>query len=157
MKACIFNSPLGCIKIIGDVKGVSSVKILSYKEKISDVIPVELEDCYNQLTEYFIGKRKQFDLKLNIEGTGFQKKVWEQLDEIPYGKTLSYLKLSNQLGDAKAVRAVAGANAKNPFLIIKPCHRVVGSDGNLTGYAAGVHCKKWLLEHESSYKQYILF
>jgi len=110
-----------------------------------------------QLQEYFDGERQQFDLNLNPEGTAFQKKVWEALQHIPYGKTMTYLGLSQRLGDVKAIRAVANANGKNPLWIIVPCHRVIGSDGSLTGYAGGLHRKQWLLEHESPYKQQTLF
>ena len=116
-----------------------------------------LEDCVLQLNEYFKGDRKQFSLKLNAKGTDFQERVWNELLTIPYGKTSSYLELSKQLGDVKAIRAVANANGKNPLWIIVPCHRVIGSDGSLTGYAGGLHRKKWLLEHESPYKQQSLF
>ena len=157
METCIINSPLGFTKIVGDDDGIVSITVLNSEEKITDIIPVELEDCVFQLQEYFDGKRKDFDIKLNPEGTDFQKKVWNQLLEIPYGKTLSYLELSKQLGDVKAIRAVANANGKNPIWIIIPCHRVIGSDGNLTGYAGGLNRKQWLLEHESPYKQTSLF
>lgn len=157
METCIISSPLGFTKIVGDDDGIVSITVLNSEEKITDIIPVELEDCVFQLQEYFNGKRKDFDIKLNPEGTDFQKKVWNQLLEIPYGKTLSYLELSKQLGDVKAIRAVANANGKNPIWIIIPCHRVIGSDGSLTGYAGGLNRKKWLLEHESPYKQTSLF
>jgi len=157
METCIISSPLGFTKIVGDDDGIVSITVLNSEEKITDIIPVELEDCVFQLQEYFDGKRKDFDIKLNPEGTDFQKKVWNQLLEIPYGKTLSYLELSKQLGDVKAIRAVANANGKNPIWIIIPCHRVIGSDGNLTGYAGGLNRKQWLLEHESPYKQTSLF
>ncbi|MEW4922448.1 methylated-DNA--[protein]-cysteine S-methyltransferase [Algibacter sp. 2305UL17-15] len=157
METCIINSPLGFIKIVGDEDGVNSVSILNSEEKITDIIPIELEDCVIQLNEYFEGSRKQFDLKLNAQGTDFQKKVWKQLAQIPYGKTTSYLELSKQLGDVKAIRAVANANGKNPLWIIVPCHRIIGSDGSLTGYAGGLHRKKWLLDHENPYKQLSLF
>ena len=157
METCIIKSPLGFTKIIGDEEGITTVTILDLEEKVTDIIPTELEDCVIQLNEYFEGKRKQFDLKLNAEGTSFQKKVWKQLEEIPYGKTISYLDLSKQLGDVKAIRAVANANGKNPLWIVVPCHRVIGSNGSLTGYAGGLHRKKWLLEHESPYKQQSLF
>ena len=110
-----------------------------------------------QLNEYFEGKRTQFDLQLNPEGTDFQKKVWNLLQTIPYGKTMSYLQLSQQLGDVKAIRAVANANGRNPIWIIIPCHRVIGSNGSLTGYAGGLQRKQWLLDHESPYKQQSLF
>ena len=157
MEECIIKSPLGYTKIVGDEEGVSSVVVLNSEEKETDIIPVELEDCVIQLNEYFAGDRTLFDLKLNPEGTTFQKQVWNALQTIPYGKTLSYLELSKQLGDVKAIRAVANANGKNPLWIIVPCHRVIGSDGSLTGYAGGLHRKQWLLEHESPYKQQSLF
>ena len=118
---------------------------------------MKLEDCVIQLQEYFNGKRVQFDLKLNPEGSDFQKTVWNALVKIQYGKTMSYLELSKQLGDVKAIRAVANANGKNPLWIVVPCHRVIGTDGSLTGYAGGLHRKQWLLDHESPYKQQTLF
>jgi methylated-DNA-[protein]-cysteine S-methyltransferase len=157
MEECVINSPLGFTKITGDDNGISSIIVLNSDEKVTDIIPLELEDCVQQLQEYFEGTRKNFDLQLNPEGTDFQKKVWEELKNIPYGKTLSYLELSIKLGDVKAIRAVANANGKNPLWIVLPCHRVIGSDGSLTGYAGGLHRKKWLLDHESPYKQQSLF
>lgn len=157
METCIIRSPLGFTKIVGNEEGITSISILNSDEITTDIIPLELEDCVHQLNEYFDGKRTQFDLQLNPEGTDFQKKVWNQLQTIPYGKTISYLQLSQQLGDVKAIRAVANANGRNPLWIVIPCHRVIGSDGSLTGYAGGLHRKQWLLEHESPYKQQSLF
>ncbi len=157
MKDCLINTPLGIAKIIGDEDGISSVTILNTNEIISEIIPEELQDCVYQLKEYFNGEREHFSIKLNPQGTEFQKRVWKELQIIPYGKTLSYLELSKQLGDVKAIRAVANANGKNPLWIIVPCHRVIGSDGSLTGYAGGLHRKQWLLEHESPFKQQSLF
>ncbi|GAA4280123.1 methylated-DNA--[protein]-cysteine S-methyltransferase [Gaetbulibacter aestuarii] len=157
MTACIIKTPLGFTKIEGDAEGISAITVLNSEEKITDIIPEELEDCAIQLQEYFEGTRTQFDLKLNPSGTDFQKRVWDKLLEIPFGKTISYLDLSKQLGDVKAIRAVASANGKNPLWIVVPCHRVIGSDGSLTGYAGGIHRKQWLLEHESPYKQQSLF
>ncbi len=157
MEECIINSPLGFTKITGDADGISSVTVLNSEEKTTDIIPVILEDCVIQLNEYFEGSRKQFDLKLNPQGTDFQKNIWKHLEDIPYGKTTTYLELSKEYGDVKAIRAVANANGKNPLWIIVPCHRVIGSDGSLTGYAGGLHRKQWLLEHESPYKQQSLF
>ena len=157
MEECIIKSPLGYTKIIGDEDGVASISILNSNEKVTHVIPLELQDCVHQLIEYFYGSRTKFDLKLNPEGTEFQKKVWDELQKIPHGKTCSYFELSQKLGDVKAIRAVANANGKNPLWIVVPCHRVIGSDGNLTGYAGGLHRKHWLLEHESPYKQQSLF
>jgi len=157
VKDCLINTPLGIAEIIGDEDGISSVTILNTNEIITDIIPEELQDCVYQLKEYFNGEREHFSIKLNPQGTEFQKRVWEEIQIIPYGKTLSYLELSKQLGDLKAIRAVANANGKNPLWIIVPCHRVIGSDGSLTGYAGGLHRKQWLLEHESPYKQQSLF
>ena len=157
METCFIKSPLGFTKIVGDNEGIISISILNSEEKETDIIPVELEDCVHQLNEYFEGSRTKFDLTLNPEGTEFQQKVWHALQNIPYGKTMSYLELSKQLGDVKAIRAVANANGKNPLWIVVPCHRVIGSDGSLTGYAGGLHRKQWLLEHESPYKQQSLF
>jgi len=157
MEECIIKSPLGFTKIIGDQDGVASVTVLDSEEKTTDIIPDVLEDCVFQLNEYFEGKRDQFSLKLNPQGTIFQKHVWEVLQTIPYGKTTSYLQLSKKVGDVKAIRAVANANGKNPLWIVIPCHRVIGSDGSLTGYAGGLHRKQWLLDHESPYKQQRLF
>lgn len=157
METCIIKSPLGYTKIVGDDDGISQVTILNSEEKETDIIPTELEDCVIQLREYFESTRTTFDLKLNPQGTDFQNVIWELLTEIPYGKTISYLQLSKRLGDVKAIRAVANANGKNPLWIIVPCHRVIGSDGKLTGYAGGLHRKKWLIEHESPYKQQSLF
>lgn len=153
---CI-ETPLGHAKICGSADGITSVSIHDYSEELSDNIPSSLLDCVIQLKEYFEGERKEFHLKLNPEGTLFQKKVWKQLEIIPYGKRISYLDLSKQLGDPKAIRAVANANGKNPLWIIIPCHRVIGSDGSLTGYAGGLHRKEWLLNHESESKQQSLF
>tara|TARA_R110002012_G_scaffold283090_2_gene473092 strand:+ start:34556 stop:35035 length:480 start_codon:yes stop_codon:yes gene_type:complete len=156
-ETCIINSPLGFTQITGDTDGISSIIVLNSEEKLTDIIPESLQDCVYQLNEYFEGNRQRFDLTLNPEGTIFQKSVWDGLSKIPYGKTVSYLELSRKLGDVKAIRAVANANGKNPLWIVVPCHRVIGSDGSLTGYAGGLHRKKWLLEHESPYKQQTLF
>ncbi|MCH4552049.1 methylated-DNA--[protein]-cysteine S-methyltransferase [Aestuariibaculum lutulentum] len=157
MDTCIIKSPLGFTEIIGDDIGIASVTVLNSEEIVTEIIPETLKDCVNQLNEYFEGKRKEFNLKLNPNGTDFQKSVWKLLQQIPYGKSLSYLELSKQLGDVKAIRAVANANGKNPLWIIVPCHRVIGTDGSLTGYAGGLHRKQWLLEHESPNKQQSLF
>lgn len=157
MDECIFKSPLGYIKIIGDVDGISVITILDSEEKITDIIPPSLEDGVFQLQEYFQGISNTFDLKLNPKGTPFQKQVWKLLEQIPFGKTISYLDLSKQIGDVKAIRAVANANAKNPLWIVIPCHRVIGTNGSLTGYAGGLHRKEWLLNHEKPHKQQSLF
>ncbi|ESU24254.1 O-6-methylguanine DNA methyltransferase [Flavobacterium enshiense DK69] len=156
MQTVFINTPLGTAKIKGDENGISVISILQEGE-ISKVIPVELKDAVKQLQEYFEGKRTKFSFQLNPKGTDFQKKVWKALLEIPYGKTTSYLELSKRLGDVKAIRAVASANGKNPIWIVVPCHRVIGSDGSMTGYAGGLWRKKWLLDHENPEKQQSLF
>lgn len=157
MDTCYIETPLGYAKIIGDQDGITSVSTLDKSENTSESIPESLLDCVSQLKAYFNNQLKTFDLKLNPEGTDFQKKVWKQLEKIPFGKTISYLDLAKQLGDAKTIRAAASANGKNPLWIIVPCHRVIGTDGSLTGYAGGLHRKQWLLNHESEYKQQTLF
>ena len=157
MDICYIKTPLGIARIVGDDKGISSVSVLDTQNELSDVIPESLLDGVTQLKAYFNNQLKTFNLKLNPEGTTFQKKVWKALLDIPFGKTTSYLQLAKQLGDVKAIRAVANANGKNPLWIIIPCHRVIGSDGSLTGYAGGLHRKQWLLNHEAEYKQQTLF
>ena len=157
MESCIVKTPLGFAKLEGDEHGLSSLTVLNNDITISNIIPEILEDGVRQLEEYFNGERTDFSLKLNPQGTDFQKRVWNALLAIPYSKTTSYLQLSKDLGDVKAIRAVANANGKNPLWIIVPCHRVIGSDGSLTGYAGGLHRKQWLIEHESPYKQQSLF
>lgn len=157
MEHAFTQSPLGVTKIEGNAGGIASISVLNSNEKLTDLVPAILQDAVYQLNEYFEGKRQQFDLKLNPVGTDFQQRVWKALADIPYGKTVSYLELSKTLGDVKAIRAVAAANGKNPLWIVVPCHRVIGSDGSLTGYAGGLHRKKWLLEHESPVKQQSLF
>lgn len=117
----------------------------------SKKIPVSLLEAKKQLEEYFSGKRKIFDLPLKQEGTGFQQKVWNELCNIPFGETISYHELSKRIGDVKAIRAAGTANGKNKLSIVVPCHRVIGSDGSLTGYEGGLHRKQWLLRHEGSW------
>lgn len=156
METAIIHTPLGYAELTGDENGLVSITVYD-DEKPMDIIPAVLEDAVHQLKEYFDGKRTKFDLKINPQGTDFQKGVWDELLNIPFGKTLSYLELSKRLGDVKAIRAVAAANGKNPLWIVVPCHRVIGSNGDLTGYAGGLHRKKWLLEHESPVKQQSLF
>ncbi len=123
----------------------------------SKKVPNQLKDAVKQLTDYFYHGSKKFNLKLNPIGTKFQLKVWKLLQEIPYGKTISYLELSKLYGETEAIRAIAHANAKNPLWIIVPCHRVIGKNGDLTGYAGGIWRKKYLLELEQGIKQTELF
>lgn len=156
MKTAFIHSPLGSTKIEGDANGIAVISVLEEAE-VSTEIPTELQEAVTQLQEYFEGKRTEFNFKLNPKGTEFQQKVWKELLQIPFGKTTSYLELSKKLGDVKAIRAVASANGKNPLWIVVPCHRVIGTDGSLTGYAGGLWRKKWLLEHENPIKQQSLF
>ena len=156
-KTAYYKTPIGTAKIVGDENGIQSVSVLDEDIETSKEVPVFLQDCVTQLEEYFKGERASFNLTVNPKGTAFQKKVWKKLLEIPYGKTRSYLEQSKALGDVKAIRAVASANGKNPIWIIIPCHRVIGSDGSLTGYAGGIWRKKWLLAHENPVKQQSLF
>ena len=152
------KTEIGSLEIKGDHNGLKSVVFVNkVDEKDKKEIPKVLKESVNQLTEYFNGKRTHFTLKLSPEGTDFQKKVWKQLQEIPFGKTTSYQKMANLLGNPKVIRAAASANGKNPISIIIPCHRVIGSDGSLIGYAGGLHRKKWLLEFESPSPQQSLF
>ena len=156
MNTVFINSPLGLTKIEGDENGITIISILSEGE-ISVEIPLELQEAVNQLRGYFDGKRTEFTFKLNPKGTSFQQKVWQELLNIPFGKTMSYLDLAKKLGDPKVIRAAASANGKNPLWIVVPCHRVIGTDGSLTGYAGGLWRKKWLLEHENPTNQQSLF
>lgn len=156
METAFIESPLGITKIVGDENGISEISVLSEGQK-SVKIPINLKECVLQLREYFEGQRQDFNFKMNPHGTEFQQKVWQELLNIPFGKTMSYLDLSKKLGDVKAIRAVASANGRNPLWIVVPCHRVIGTDGSLTGYAGGLWRKKWLLEHESPFKQQSLF
>jgi len=157
MEEAVIETPMGWAKIEGDLEGLRSISILDHKPYETSEIPEVLEDAAYQLKEYFKGTRKEFNLELNPQGTDFQRRVWQELRTIPFGQQISYLELSKKLGDVKAIRAVAAANGKNPLWIIIPCHRVVGSNGDLVGYAGGLQRKKWLLNHESTAKQGSLF
>lgn len=146
-----FHTALGWMKISADEDHITSV-VFDDNDEMGLLEP-ETENplllkCREQLQEYFEGKRHDFDLPLAPKGTGFQQEVWQNLMRIPYGHTISYLTLAQTLGDINATRAVANANGRNPLAIIVPCHRVIGSNGSLTGYAGGLWRKKWLLGHE---------
>jgi methylated-DNA-[protein]-cysteine S-methyltransferase len=156
METAFIKTPLGVAKIIGDESGIAEISVMNDGE-ISESIPAVLQEAVQQLQDYFHGNRNDFDFKMNPNGTEFQQRVWQELLNIPFGKTMSYLDLSKKLGDVKAIRAVASANGKNPLWVVVPCHRVIGTDGSLTGYAGGLWRKKWLLEHESPSSQQSLF
>jgi len=159
-----FTTPVGEL-ILGAYRGelcLADWRYRSMRDKIDARMKAELqaefvegsdpvlENAARQLDEYFEGTRKIFDLPLRFCGSDFQKKVWKQLLEIPFGQTESYLDLSRKIGDEKAIRAVASANGANAISIMVPCHRVVGSDGSLTGYAGGISAKRKLLQHEGA-------
>ena len=146
-----YSSPLGQLKLQCSHEHVQALLFMKEEEKTSNDNHPVLEKCIHQLNEYFAGTRKEFELPLQQAGTDFQQKIWNLLLKIPYGKTISYNDLSKQYGDLKAIRAVASANGKNNLAIIVPCHRVIGSNQSLTGYAGGLWRKKWLLEHEAKF------
>lgn len=157
MQTAKIKTPIGTALLQGDENGLQAIKISDEKGSDFADIPESLQTAVRQLEEYFSAKRTEFNLKLNPQGTEFQKKVWLELQNIPFGRTTSYLELSRRLGDEKAIRAVANANGKNPLWIVIPCHRVIGSDGALTGYAGGLHRKRWLLNFENPPSQQRLF
>ena len=157
MEKVVINSPLGFVLIEGNEEGISKISVTSDETILSETISDLFDDVVTQLNEYFQGNRTDFQFKMNPIGTDFQKKVWEELLKIPFGKTVSYQEVTNNLGDPKAIRAVANANSKNPLWIVILCHRVIGSDGSLTGYAGGLWRKKLLLDHENPVKQQSLF
>lgn len=157
MQQAYIKTPLGTALIEGDENGITRISTLDGDVPVSETVPEVLAEAAKQLEAYFAGNRREFTFALNPAGTDFQKKVWQALLQIPFGTTTSYQELSVKLGDVKAIRAVASANGKNPLWIVVPCHRVIGSDGSLTGYAGGLWRKKWLLEHETPPVQQSLF
>lgn len=158
MKA-FYSSPLGTIEISASEEGITAARFLN-----EDVLPLPASDAHpvleegvRQLDEYFRGERAAFSLPLQLAGTEFQVRVWQELRRIPFGVTRSYLDIAEALGDRNAVRAVGAANGQNPIAVIVPCHRVIGSDGSLTGYGGGLWRKEWLLAHEGHPAQQRLF
>ncbi len=152
------DSPLGIIKVSSTDRGVKAISFVeSQEEPEVESGPPCHQQALEQLALYFQGRLKKFSLTLDPQGSDFQQKVWRELELIAWGETLSYGELSQRLGDPKAVRAVGHANSKNPIAIVIPCHRVIGSNGDLVGYAGGVFRKKWLLKHEGALKQLELF
>lgn len=142
-----YSSPIGLVEIVCSEDALLSVRFVEEKEKETSINNM-LKKTQAQLKEYFEGSRIKFDLKLSPEGTEFQKKIWKELLDIPYGNTISYSQLALRIGNEKGARAVGNANGKNKIWVIIPCHRVIGADGSLTGYAGGIERKRWLLEHE---------
>lgn len=144
------SSPLGTLRLQCTDSALTEIHFMDTAVESGDDHPL-LRETMAQLTAYFDGRLQQFDLPILPEGTTFQKKVWELLVAIPFGKTLSYQTLSLQYGDVKAIRAVAAANGRNPLAILVPCHRVIGTNRSLTGYAGGLWRKQWLLQHEARF------
>ncbi len=150
-----YQSPVGLIEIKSIDEKICSVLFVEKETEPSyHNSPIQIE-CIKQLKEYFTGNRLIFDLPTIQDGTLFQKQVWNKLLSIPYGTTISYGQLAKKLGDAKNVRAVGTTNGKNKILIIVPCHRVIGADGSLTGYAGELWRKEWLLKHEIEHSETI--
>jgi methylated-DNA-[protein]-cysteine S-methyltransferase len=149
-----YHSPLGIVRISGTHRFISEVHFMREEEialsamTSSPVLPEVIKECLEQLIEYFQGSRKNFTIPVYQDGTDFQQIVWNELIGIPYGKTVSYMTLSKKIGDVKAIRAVGATNGRNKIAVIVPCHRVIGTHGELTGYAGGLWRKKWLLDHE---------
>jgi methylated-DNA-[protein]-cysteine S-methyltransferase len=149
-----YHSPVGLLRISGTDQYVSEVHFMKPEEiatapPASAVLPPLAIQATEQLIQYFHGDRRIFELPLYQKGTEFQEKVWNELMNIPFGKTISYIELSRHLGDPKVIRAASSANGKNNLAIIVPCHRVIGAKGELVGYGGGLPRKKWLLNHEN--------
>jgi methylated-DNA-[protein]-cysteine S-methyltransferase len=144
-----YKSKTGYIKILSTKSNILSVNFVKTKKGKNSDIRI-LKQCIKQLDEYFRGRRRKFSVDIILNGTHFQKRVWRQLQKIPYGHTVSYKDIARAIRNKDAVRAVGSANNKNKIAIIIPCHRVIGSDGKLVGYRGGLWRKKWLIEHEKN-------
>jgi methylated-DNA-[protein]-cysteine S-methyltransferase len=149
-----YQSPVGLLRISGTDQYVSEVHFMNEEEKAASLtatspLPPMAIQATEQLIQYFHGNRRVFELPLYQKGTGFQEKVWNELMNIPFGKTISYQELSRRLGDPKTIRAAGTANGKNHIAIVVPCHRVIGAKGDLVGFGGGLARKKWLLTHEN--------
>lgn len=151
-----YESPIGVMEIKGTTEAITSILFSEKNEKV-DILRTEtpeiLRKCYKQLDEFFKGNRRDFSLPYQLEGTAFQKTVWETLTKIPYGHTKSYKEIAFLIGNERAIRAVGSANGKNKLGIIIPCHRIIGSNGMLCGYAGGLWRKEWLLHHEKNFNK----
>jgi methylated-DNA-[protein]-cysteine S-methyltransferase len=150
MKSVIVDSPVGRLLLVAENEQLVQLHFENEDLPIGpgSKDPV-LSATSKQLVEYFAGRRKSFELPMEMKGTDFERSVWKALLEIPFGETVSYGEIARRIGNPKSVRAVGRANGKNPIAIIVPCHRVIGSDGSLTGYGGGEPRKRWLLDHES--------
>ncbi len=148
------DSPIGPITLIADDEALVEVRFPKEGWRVDGAVPAPdhpvLRQAAQELTEYFDGQRTDFDVPLDPRGTAFQRSAWEALRTIPYGETVSYREQAKRLGDVGKARAVGAANGRNPLPIIVPCHRVIGSNGHLTGFGGGIESKAWLLDHERS-------
>jgi len=145
-----YQSPIGVLYLQATTKGISSIELIDEKDIHSPQPSITTDQGIKELKEYFEGKRKTFTVPVDISsGTDFQRAVWKKLSEIPYGSTTTYLEIAHAIHNPLSVRAVGMANGKNPIPIILPCHRVIGSNGSLVGYALGLDIKKKLLMHEN--------
>jgi methylated-DNA-[protein]-cysteine S-methyltransferase len=149
MPAACYKTPIGILRITEEHEVITSIYALDEDHKALPPQTPLLQTAVQQLNEYFCGTRKVFDLPVKQKGSVFQKLVWDQLSKINYGKTISYHQQSKLMNNPLAIRAIASANGKNHLLIVVPCHRVIGSDGSLTGFGCGIWRKKWLIEHEA--------
>jgi methylated-DNA-[protein]-cysteine S-methyltransferase len=149
MPTAYYQSPIGIARIIAEEGFIISISIRDEEYEIEPTNEPALQLAIQQMDEYFAGTRKEFDLPIKQAGTDFQQTVWQQLFEIPYGKTISYGQQSKLMNNPLGIRAIASANGKNNLWVVVPCHRVIGADGSLTGYAGGLWRKKWLLAHEA--------
>ena len=152
MHYAVMNSPMGPLTVASTEKGIASIQFGNTLPEGVVAEPSVIHETVEQLSEYFEGKRTQFELPLDVEGTDFQKSVWNELQRIPYGETRSYGEIAKAIGRPGAARAVGMANHENPLAVVIPCHRVVGSNGSLTGYAGGLHLKAQLLSIESRHR-----
>jgi methylated-DNA-[protein]-cysteine S-methyltransferase len=155
-------TPIGNLSVIADRTGVREIRFAHDAR----ALPEAAEDRFGtsvaataaaQLEQYFGGLRREFTLPLAPEGDAFQRLVWQELQRIPFGATVSYGEIARRIGDARAARAVGAANGRNPIPIVIPCHRVIGADGSLTGYGGGLELKRWLLRHEGALPEGDLF
>ena len=146
-----YESPVGLLKIAGTAHFINEITFIDHPDTInpSGSNNSLLHHCTEELIEYFNGKRLTFDIPVHQDGTAFQSKVWSELLNIDYGKTISYLTLAKRLGDPNCIRAAAASNGRNKIAIVVPCHRVIGSNQSLVGYAGGLWRKKWLLALEN--------
>ncbi len=152
-KYCFYTSPIGELLLVGSKGGLEEIR---FPNKLKGTQPEPdwendshfFKETLDQLSQYFAGQLKVFTVQLNPSGTHFQKQVWQELEKVPFGQTVSYAEIAKRLNNPKACRAVGGANGKNPTPIIVPCHRIIGKDGSLTGFGGGLDVKDFLLQHE---------